>query len=193
MDKIATIESALRDKLYIDKSPDFGSRARLGFGTYDAPFRVANVRSALIWNLLYPTNRIYRGDAMYVFNTVVTSVESLDIIKDDHPEMYMKLRKVVFGLDLTDEERESYNEIIRQFDSTVYEGVAGLYSYSLSHIAIPQNDEVKQIPDWLVKITNFNYMMESQTSQLTSLQPSINIYPNRLNSQRTVRSPIIEL
>lgn len=190
--RLDLIEERFKKMLYVDKNPKFGTKSNLGMGSYDNPLMTMTVRACIIWNLLYPEYRIYKGDQVYVFTTTLYTVDDLVKVKDDN--IRYKIKQLFFDGVTDVEERNKYTQTIMELEPTFDGNVDNVLNYGLSYIAIPADDDIAhKIPDWIVGITNFNFMVDKHMSPLTNLLPSLNIYDNKINSSKVTRSSIISI
>ena len=64
--------------------------------SYKFPFRENQVRGAIVWNALYPTNPIIPGTKCAMYKVNLPTLESILPIKKKNPAIYKKLKDTVF-------------------------------------------------------------------------------------------------
>jgi len=64
---------------------------------YDFPYRIAQLRGALVWNRLYPKKEITFPAQLNTVKLDCDTLEKLDVIKKDYPKEYKIIKEVVFS------------------------------------------------------------------------------------------------
>ncbi len=167
MKRIYGIESTIRTEIMENRNVTYATFTSYKTSLRDKPWSDGRVRGVECWNRLYDNNIIEPFNKIYVFNTVLENEKDLWKIKD--PTMREHVRKQIF-------ESHVSNEYVR---------------YGLRTIAIP--DTMKQFPAWLTDIIDINKSIEKHMTPITSLLPSVGIYVNRIKSNRSHVSSLIQL
>ena len=107
-------------------------------------------RGSMVWNELYPAQKIYSLDRVKIIKLIVTKVEDLDRIKAKHPDEYRMIIDKIYN---------SENEEIRK---------AGL-----KVIAIPKN--VKEIPKWVLDLIDYDIIVSDVISSFRSVLDALKI------------------
>ena len=167
MKRVYDLETMIRYEILTNRNVTFGN-----FCAYKNSSRVdamssAPIRGVEVWNWLYPDNIIEPYNKIYVLNTILENENQLELIKD----VYMR-------------------EIIREriFKNPVDENVR---KYGLRTISIPDN--MTTFPEWIRDIVDVNKLVERHINSITSLLPAIGVFINRVKSNRTHISPLINL
>ena len=125
-------------------------------------------RSAFIWNILYPQEKINAGDYGYVFPTTIYSEDDvMRKLNNKYPEVAQLLIEKIFK----DE---------------------NLAQYGLRSIMIPSGHEnVKKLPDWIVPLIDYDKLTRKHLGCLTTLLPSVGLKNTAMSSSQTTYSPLI--
>lgn len=107
-------------------------------------------RGSAIWNIMYPSQKIYALDRVSILKLIVTGPADLEVIKDDYPEEYTKAMTQIFG---------SNDMNIR--------------NSGLKIIAIPAS--VKQIPDWLIPLIDYDAIVSDTIASFRSVLDALDI------------------
>ena len=165
--RVYDLEQTIRRKLLIERDATFGVNTTYKSSKKPAPWRDSRIRPVELWNRLYPDLKIIRYNRIYVLPTKCETIKDLVLIED--PVMREQVRDLIFE-----------NPISPEY-----------VSFGLRNIAIPEN--MKQFPAWLVPILNVNKLVESHMSPIVSLLPSVGLYRNRISSNSSTGSRMIEL
>lgn len=120
------------------------------------PETTSNVRASLIWNDLYVEDYISPGDAIYVFNTTLMTLEDVEKIDDKYADIKDKLRKFVFS------PRSNNLDFSR---------------FGLKTFAMPAFGDTIKIPEWILPFIQIDLMCEKHLQPITSLFPSLLLSP----------------
>lgn len=165
--RIHDLENDIRNKVLIDRDITFAKYSSYKTNNRANPYSDSRIRAVMIWNHLYPDNKIEFYNKIYVINTVLEKENQLYLIKN-----------------------EKMREFIR--DKIFKNPVDKLaIPFGLRTIAIP--DTFKQYPEWLTDIIDINNLVEFHINSFSSLLPSLGIYINRINSTRNHMSSLIKL
>lgn len=125
-------------------------------------------RAAFIWNLLYPQYKINAGDYGYVFQTTLYTEDDVRRkLMSKYPQMAQLLIEKIFK----DE---------------------NLAPYGLKSIMIPMgNEDVKKLPDWLIKYVDYNKLTQKHLGPLSTLCPSLGMRNTTISGQQTTYSPLV--
>lgn len=131
---------------------EFGILAHLNPDVKD-PEASANTRAGLIWNILFPMNKMSFGDGMYVFDTYLKRKEDIELIDPKYNDVKEKIYRTIYG-------KNEYNIDISRF--------------GLSKFAVPEeSDDDLGIPEWIIPFININEMVNKHMKPLTSLSKSL--------------------
>ena len=167
MKRIYDLENDIRNKILKDRDLSFTKYTSYKSNNNAKPYSDSRIRGVLIWNHLYPDNKIEFYNKIYILNTILEKEDQLYLIKD--PEMREYLRDKIFN--------NPVNILAKPF--------------GLRTLALP--DSIKQYPEWLVDIVDINKLVEHHINSFTSLLPSIGVYINRISSTRNHMSSMINL
>lgn len=153
---VMNVRSHIRDGL-LNGDKTFGIYAKFnGAENIKNPETTSNVRASLIWNDLYVEDYISPGDAIYVFNTNLVSLEDLEKIDDSYSEIKDKIRKFVFS------PRSNNLDFSR---------------FGLKTFAMPAYGDTVKIPEWILPFIQIDLMCEKHLQPITSLFPSLLLSP----------------
>lgn len=134
----------------------FGNYARYnGIAHIKDPDRSTAARASIIWNMLYPNDKIVPGDPIYQFSTNLYTEKDLDRIPDKFKDIRETLRE-------------------KLFNSTILGMDFG--RFGLKTFAMPADGDHLKIPEWIIPFINIEEMVEKH------IQPIIALYPNLLLS-----------
>jgi len=137
-----------------DKS--FGIYARYnGIDNVKDPLRTSAVRSACIWNDLFPEEFIAPGDAIYLFDTTLEKEEDLDRFLPGFDDMRERIREIVFN----------------------NKGLMDYSNFGMKSIAIPFDNDHIGIPKWLIPYISTNSLVEKHLLSITTLKSSLLLSP----------------
>lgn len=126
-------------------------------------------RSAYIWNLLYPNNRLNVGDYGYIFNTSIVTEKDLEMLSKRFPTEAKWLNELIFN---NPQEPK-------------------LKPFGLKAIMIPMgNESVKKIPDWIVPYIDYPKLTNKHLQPIITLLPSLGIQLSALSSSKVTYSPL---
>ena len=166
------IVKMIKHELLVKKNIEFGIAVRYnGYELVKNFLTVANARAGAIFNLIYPEHYITLGGRCYMFQTSIHTEDDLYKVKD--PVIRERIRSVIF------------NNPSKTF--------APIAKYGISHIVIPADRGLEQIPDWIVDNMNVSKIVEKHLKPLTSLIPSVGINMNRIDTKTSLHSPLLEL
>lgn len=153
---VMNVRAHIRDGL-LNGNKTFGVYAKFnGAENIKNPETTSNVRASLIWNDLYVEDYISPGDAIYVFNTNLTSLEDLEKIDDKYADIKDKIRKYVFT------PRSNNLDFSR---------------FGLKTFAMPAYGDTVNIPEWILPFIQIDLMCEKHLQPITSLFPSLLLSP----------------
>lgn len=169
--EVKEIEKFIINKV---KSGDlsYGKKSRFsGINAYKKTGWIQNNvgRSSVLWNMLYPENKIENGDYTYIFNTNLFTKSDAYQLSLSHPEIYDKLVKYVF---------ENKDE-------------PDLAKYGLKSIAIPLSESIKSIPDWIIPYIRYDDLTNKQLQSIITLLPSVGLPNSNLDSTKKTYSPLL--
>jgi len=127
----------------------------------------AVIRSVELWNHISPDNKIEKYSKVYLLNTLLKLEDDLHLISD--PTMREYLRDKVFIHPVSNEARK----------------------FGLGSLALPIS--MTKYPSWLVPIVDVNKIVENHMQPLVSILPAVGVYMNRLGSNRSVVSTLIQI
>lgn len=114
-------------------------------------------RGVCVWNELYPDDKIYSLDRVYMIKSVVQKDTDLQILLSTHPEMYDRIKETIF----------------KNPDPRIREG-------GLKVICIPQSMDV--IPDWIVPIIDYDITISDIMASFGSIIHTLNIDKIKINT-----------
>jgi hypothetical protein len=107
-------------------------------------------RGAVIWNELYPEQRIYNLDRVKLIKLIVNSPEDLDVIREDYKDIYDAL-------------------ILKVFHSTN----PNIVKNGLKVISIPST--LPKIPDWILPLIDYQTTVSDSISSFKSVLNALHI------------------
>ena len=107
-------------------------------------------RGSMVWNELFPDKKIYSLDRVRILKTIVTDQKDLERVKEKYPEDYNEVIAKIYMSD--------YDEIRRS---------------GLKYICIPNS--VKEIPKWMIQITDFDVIISDVISSFKSVLEALRI------------------
>lgn len=107
-------------------------------------------KGSMVWNELYPEQKIYSLDRVHILKLAVSSVNDLDKIKDTYPNEYKKCIEKIYN-------NENSN----------------IKKTGLSVICIPNG--AKTIPKWLIPLIDYDLIISNTISSFKSILRSLNI------------------
>jgi hypothetical protein len=154
--EVMTIKNNIKKGL-LEGDKTFGVYAKFnGAENIKNPETTSNVRASLIWNDLYVEDYISPGDAIYVFNTTLMSIEDVEKIDDKFSDIKEKLRRYVFS------PRSNNLDFSR---------------FGLKTFAMPAYGDTIKIPEWILPFIQIDLMCEKHLQPITSLFPSLLLSP----------------
>lgn len=138
---------------------------------YKKPWSIQVYKGTVIWNLLYPDNKINSLDRVSILKLIITKPEDLDIIKDKYPKEYMEVLTKIFNSDIPE-----------------------LRKVGFKLIAIPNT--VKTIPEWLLPLIDKDIIVSDVISSFRSIIDALNIeemYFKTPNGNANINSCLIAL
>lgn len=125
-------------------------------------------RSAFIWNILFPTEKINAGDYGFIFPTTVYTEEDVR-------------RKI----------GRKYPEVAEELIEKIFKD-ENLAPYGLKSIMLPMGHEnVKTLPEWMISVVDYDKLTRKHLSCINTLTPSIGVRNTALTSSQTTYSPLI--
>ena len=128
-------------------------------------------RGSIVWNELYPSQKIYSLDRVKIIKLISQKEEDLEIIRNKYPSMYKMIKEKIY---------QSDNPEIRK---------AGLRV-----IAIPGS--VREIPEWLHDLIDYDIIVSDVISSFRSVLDALNleeIYFKTPNGNANLTSCLISL
>lgn len=107
-------------------------------------------RGAMVWNELYPKEKIYSYNKVKLIKLSVTGLADLDIIKEKYPEEYKLVSEKIFN--------SSSREIAKS---------------GLKVIAIPFN--IKKIPNWIIDLVDIDVIVSDVIASFKSVTGAFQI------------------
>lgn len=142
-----------------------------GYKDADNAWRLQVYRGAMIWNELYPLNKIYSLDRVKIIKLKVKDQKDLTEINQIDNQIYHKITTQIFN---------SPNE--------------NLVKAGLSVIAIPQS--LKKLPDWLIPLVDKEITISNIMSSFGSVFRVLGVESPRVitpNDKAVLYSPIISI
>lgn len=134
----------------------FGVYARYnGIAHIKDPDRSTAARASIVWNMIYPNDKIVPGDPIYEFSTNLYTEKDLDKIPDKFNDIKQTLRDKLF------------NNTVLGMD---------FGRFGLKTFAMPADGDHPKIPEWIIPFIKVEEMVEKH------IQPIIALYPNLLLS-----------
>ena len=121
-----------------------------GYKSKEGAWKLQTFKGAMIWNELYPNNKIYSLDRVHILKLAVEDSSDLNKIKDTFPEEYKLAMENIYK---------------NENPSIVKTG--------LSVICIPTS--VKKIPEWLIPLIDYDQIISNTVSSFKSILRSLNI------------------
>lgn len=158
------VESIKQGDLSLGKKARFSGMKGYKTGVY----RNDAGRSALIWNILYPNEKINTGDYGYTFSTTLFTEDDIRRkMMSRFPEEANMLLEKIFK-----------DENLKQ--------------YGLRSIMIPASSEnIKKLPDWLIPYIDYAKMANKHMQPIISLLTSVGLKNSAISSSKTTYSPLI--
>lgn len=107
-------------------------------------------RGSAVWNELYPDRKIYSLDRVRLIKLTVTGLTDIEIIKNKYPDEYNLVLNRVFKSEKAD-----------------------IQKAGLRVIAIPNS--VKEVPEWLVKLIDYDVIISDVISSFRSVLDALKI------------------
>lgn len=107
-------------------------------------------RGAVVWNELYPEQRIYNLDRVKLIKLIVNKPEDLDIIRESHKEIYEQILTKVF--------HSSNSNIVKN---------------GLKVISIPST--MQTIPEWILPLIDYRTTVSDSMSSFNSVLNALHV------------------
>ena len=107
-------------------------------------------RGAMIWNELYPNQKIYSFDKVKILKLIATGLSDLEGMKNKYPKEYKLIEKKIFN--------HANPEILKS---------------GLKVIAIPSN--IKEIPEWLIDYIDYDVIISDIIGTFRSVLEALRI------------------
>ena len=107
-------------------------------------------RGSVIWNTIYPNQKIYALDRVRILKLIVTGPQDLEIISSKYPKEVDNVLRNIFNSPDTN-----------------------IRNSGLKIIAIP--DSVKRIPDWLIPLIDYDVIVSDTIASFRSVLDALNM------------------
>lgn len=164
--EIITVENKLRSLLE-SGDPSIGLSGNYKDETMvDNPYHMYHIRGGIVWNRIYPDNINRGGNKIFIFPMNINSMKDIDDLKSSFPKIYSTIRDEVF----MDE---------------------NLGKYGITYISVP--DSLEKLPEWMIPYIDIDKIIDSHMSPMKRLLPSIGLHINRINSNKSSHSSLINI
>lgn len=165
LQKLEALENQIRDSFLRGETTYMTPMKANGIESYKTPFQMAQIRGALAWNAVYPTNSINFPAQMNVVKLTADSIDKLAPIYESHKEVYQALKAEVFD-----------NKDLGKYGLTIW--------------AMPKNAE--KIPDWVIPFIDVETIIRDNLSNFLPILNSIGIKTINVRADELFFSNIVD-
>ena len=164
--KLTEFENTIKQS-FLNGEVDYMSPGKVNeLESYKAPYTIASVRCALVWNALYPEKEINFPAQVNMVKVKADTLDKIAFLYEDYPEIYRTLKEKVY---------EDEN----------------LSKYGLTYFGIPKGED--KIPDWVIPLIDTDTIIQDNLKNFLKILNSIGLRTIMTTADSEYFSNIIQM
>ena len=148
LQKLSEFENKIRQS-FLNGETEYMSPGKVNeIESYKAPYTIASVRAALVWNALYPEKEMNFPAQLSMVKVKADTLDKIAFLYEDYPDIYRTLKEQVF---------EDEN----------------LSKYGMTYFGLPKTED--KIPDWVIPLIDIDTIIQDNLKNFLKILDSIGL------------------